>query len=299
VGFLSNLLPGARQLRAPLAAGYLWLLAVALASASSLPARNEARGVLQDFFRIGDFVGKVGVALAISFLAYFIGAMSLSVFAAAMRLVSIPVNKVADWGVITLSFTQYRRSVQRKRRTAREGPPAIRDAQPSVPGFSFWKVMIRQGVMDALRVWVFQRFNEIHGPDNPHSGDPRSAVERLGQQVSQETGLMRAELRVKQDDLFAEYDRYQSEQELRSAIVPPLVAVIVVLSVRADGAWALALPAVAVLIRQASISSRQALDVLAAALRLEIIRSPRMDRHAAEVERQRSADASGASADSS
>jgi hypothetical protein len=95
---------------------------------------------------------------------------------------------------------------------------------------------------------------------------------------------MRAELRVKQDDLFAEFDRYQSEAELRSAIVPPLTAVIAVLMVRSGGAWAVALFAVAVLVRQASDSGRQSLEVLATALRLEIIRSPSMERFAAEVQ---------------
>lgn len=99
----------------------------------------------------------------------------------------------------------------------------------------------------------------------------------LVESVARETGVIRAELRVKQDALFAEFDRYQSEAELRSAIVPPLTVLILVLAVRDTAAWALGMLAVVVLIRQASNAGRRSLDVLGTALRLGIVRSPSMD----------------------
>ena len=52
---LASLLPGLRDLRAPLAAGYVWLAAGWLYFAPQLPASvNEADGVLKDIYRVAD-----------------------------------------------------------------------------------------------------------------------------------------------------------------------------------------------------------------------------------------------------
>ncbi|MDQ3724025.1 MAG: hypothetical protein M3376_13405, partial [Actinomycetota bacterium] len=81
MNLLSNLLPGTRQLRAPLAAGYLWLVALGLALASEIPSRDDASGLFDDLYRGSDLIGDVGVGVAVSFLAYLLGMVSLSSFA--------------------------------------------------------------------------------------------------------------------------------------------------------------------------------------------------------------------------
>lgn len=151
VGVLSNLLPGAREVRAPLAAGYLWLLAIGLALASSLPSRSQATGVYDDFYAVGDLLGSVGAALAVSFLAYFVGALSSSVFAVPFRLVEAPVNGVADSVSIVWSFLRHRRSMEQRR--ALGSDPLGNNEDPPVAADSIFQV-IRRGMTDSLTYWV-------------------------------------------------------------------------------------------------------------------------------------------------
>jgi hypothetical protein len=74
---LATLLPGLRDLRAPLAAGYLWLAAGWLYFASQLPASvNDANGVLKDIYRVADASNPVAIAAGLTFTAYLLGILS-------------------------------------------------------------------------------------------------------------------------------------------------------------------------------------------------------------------------------
>jgi hypothetical protein len=71
---LTNLLPGLRDLRAPLSAGYLWLAAGWLYFAPQLPASVEnAQGVLKDIYRVVDASEFIAVLTGLSFVAYILG----------------------------------------------------------------------------------------------------------------------------------------------------------------------------------------------------------------------------------
>jgi hypothetical protein len=74
---LMNLLPGLRDLRAPLSAGYLWLAAGWLYFAPQLPASvDEAQGVLKDIYRVVHASDPIAVAAGLTFLAYMLGILS-------------------------------------------------------------------------------------------------------------------------------------------------------------------------------------------------------------------------------
>ena len=73
---LASLLPGVRELRAPLAAGYLWLLAAWLLFYDEIPSREEATGAVDAFYGLNDEATAIGLAIALSFLAYLIGSLS-------------------------------------------------------------------------------------------------------------------------------------------------------------------------------------------------------------------------------
>jgi len=73
---LTNLLPGLRDLRAPLASGYLWLITVwlALKHAGWLPAkRPPGNGEVAQLWSLGGALGKTVLLAALSFLAYLVG----------------------------------------------------------------------------------------------------------------------------------------------------------------------------------------------------------------------------------
>jgi hypothetical protein len=73
---LVELLPGLRQIRAPLAAGYLWLLTILLIVEPGLPSRADARGLPRSVIELVDAAGPIATAVAVGFLAYLVGSVS-------------------------------------------------------------------------------------------------------------------------------------------------------------------------------------------------------------------------------
>jgi hypothetical protein len=74
---LTSLLPGLRDLRAPLSAGYLWLAAGWLYFAPQLPASvDEAQGVMKDIYRVIHASDPITVVAGLSFIAYMLGILS-------------------------------------------------------------------------------------------------------------------------------------------------------------------------------------------------------------------------------
>jgi hypothetical protein len=76
---LASLLPGLRELRAPLAAGYLWLVTLWIAVAPKIQEMISAEGAYRDIYSLGQAVGKPAIAIASAFAAYLIGTLSIGV----------------------------------------------------------------------------------------------------------------------------------------------------------------------------------------------------------------------------
>jgi hypothetical protein len=75
---LSSLLPGVREIRAPLAAGFLWLLALALLLEGSIPPYEQATGVFRLAYDLHALLSVVGVSAVSSFAAYLAGTLSVA-----------------------------------------------------------------------------------------------------------------------------------------------------------------------------------------------------------------------------
>jgi hypothetical protein len=73
---LASLLPGLRELRAPLAAGYIWLLGLWL-TLTAMPAQPDySAGIYRQLTDLANWVGKPTVLVASAFVAYLIGVLS-------------------------------------------------------------------------------------------------------------------------------------------------------------------------------------------------------------------------------
>ena len=59
----SSLLPGVRHVRAPLVAGFLWLLGLWLLIAGRIPAREHATGGLRTLIDLGDRMGRISLGV--------------------------------------------------------------------------------------------------------------------------------------------------------------------------------------------------------------------------------------------
>jgi hypothetical protein len=82
---LTSLLPGLRELRAPLAAGYIWLLAGWIAFESRVADRDDATEVLRSLYRLDDALSGVGLFAAATFVAYLVGSLSTTLFSRLLR----------------------------------------------------------------------------------------------------------------------------------------------------------------------------------------------------------------------
>jgi hypothetical protein len=73
---LASLLPGLREIRTPLAVGYIWLLNLWLIFADILPRAAPRTGfVLAHRFELGGLLGRAAVLAALSFVGYILGSL--------------------------------------------------------------------------------------------------------------------------------------------------------------------------------------------------------------------------------
>jgi len=96
----ASLLPGIREIRAPLAAGYAWLAFAYLTAGTPADVSTSLGPLSEIAARVGE-LGTVAVATALSFAAYLIGGVSTDIFG---RLFPFAVEPVAhalssvSWG---------------------------------------------------------------------------------------------------------------------------------------------------------------------------------------------------------
>ena len=73
-----SLLPGLRDLRAPLAAGFVWLTLAWLAIGDRFPYKKaDAKGLLYDVYNLAETAGRPAVSVALAFIAYIIGIVAI------------------------------------------------------------------------------------------------------------------------------------------------------------------------------------------------------------------------------
>jgi hypothetical protein len=70
---LAQLLPGLREVRTPLACGYLWLLAAYFALYNPIPEPGHARGAVAAVYDLSALAGRPATLAAVTFAAYLVG----------------------------------------------------------------------------------------------------------------------------------------------------------------------------------------------------------------------------------
>jgi hypothetical protein len=307
---LNSVLPGLRDVRSPLAAGYIWLLALYIAFEPLVPKKSTT-GIWATFSHLHRTFSALGVGLAVSFVAYLVGSISLSLFAflaARLRRYAIAfgsrraTRKISrpdsDTGVLERVSGLYGETgLTALRATARTRVVAIRNAlRPHIReeyGLSrrapLWAIVEGGAVRvdDALRPlrailteggWPRERLMSLH--ERPHRDNEFAAVlqEVIAASIVPELRLARTSLIGDQQELFSEVDRLQAEAEFRTAIAPPLVAIAFVLAWRAVW-WSFAIPIVAAILLTITgrNQSRRANDSLLDALRIGRAKVPSLD----------------------
>lgn len=298
---LLNLLPGLRELRAPLAAGYLWLFAVWLFFDGKIPQPAGAAAFFGQF-------KAVGAAAALTFAAYLVGSFLTDLFGVvwyAIRLVRVgPIfGSPPGYPSGLLEGRRLRERLIRiqateqmspegaaaldevSKRAVRRIPPKrwheldwqlFRDSDYTVrgPGGARWVLGRRM----AYKPWAI----EVADSDDP--GD-RLAL-HVSVALGDELDTARFRLLSEQKDLFHEVDRLTAEGEFRLAVAPPLVAVMVALASDGSLLWLAAVVPVCALVLLGLNRQEQSGDRIVHAIRAGKVRTPILDQLDAEAARE-------------
>jgi len=253
---LSNLLPGLRELRAPFAAGVLWVLAAWMAWEPHIPTEAMATGVASSVYRLRGLLQPVAAGAAAGFLAYLVGSLSVAISSDAIKSTfPVHITRERRRAFNTLSpaalHALYQTAAQKREDIEAVGElsslhveetlireVAALDAMTQVP----IRRLLRRAanLLDSLlprrRVDELRREIMRHAPAS--SVDER--VDRLlvRRIVSELDAVSTVRLLGKEPDLYSAIDRHRAEVEFRVAVTPPLLALFVVVATRADGAVA-------------------------------------------------------------
>jgi hypothetical protein len=253
--FLTNALPGFRDLRAPVIAGYLWLIFAWLVVDPNFS--HAPKGVLgQAAYSLGHRVGRFGIAVAVSVAAYLVGSVSQNTAPLLRRGWDYLIDEV---GPIGLSYNtgmssvtkQDLESIANRARELSQSRERFYGYQPQSATEEF-RVFERNQLEDRLR---------------------QAQVE-----ATTELGLPATVLVGKDPELFAEVDRLRAEGELRLAVVPPLLALILLASTMSSLWWLCGIPAVVILLDQGARRLAESRTLIADAIGRGGVKSSAVER---------------------
>ena len=262
---LTSLLPGLRDLRAPLAAGYLWLVVGWLALSGHIPSEREATGIFRAIYDLAPLLSIVGTALAVSFAAYLLGALSEAAFTRALDEIG---GRILGRYFYRITFAWAPRD-SRLFSIQAEGA-ILRLARAAVERL--------ERAQDPAAV-VREVFPPLADTVKPWSKDEsRRWEDHLVASIVSELRLVEKRLIGKENELYGEADRLRGEAEFREAIIPPLAALVVVAAVEQTWFWVAGFIPIGALYWQAARRTQARYEVLVDALAVDRVEAPTLER---------------------
>ena len=203
---LSSLLPGVRALRAPLAAGFVWLLALWLALEPVIPTSTPTTGIGASIARIEGLAEAIGWLAMVTFVAYLVGSVSSDLAVRYRKWLFSRSHETVyenDWYVARSKFPP----MITRLLGFREGPS--RDALQRLRGYLFWELSQSGKEVNQTMMEIREEWDEL----------PLTIV---GDRPT----------------LYTEIDRYRAEAEFREALEAPLAALALVVAMRGGTWWA-------------------------------------------------------------
>lgn len=281
---LASALPGFRDLRAPVLAGYLWLIFAWVVLKPNFSTR-PANGVAAAVYDLAIAAGPLWVSLAIGVGAYLIGSISQTVsrFVRLAADLSRALLRVATMSTAYLLFQVIGLPLDwiRGRRNLRSSSLNTR----------LWKIR----PMKDLLAWAPQRplMSAHRALQREKSraaeivvgvGNAEEPLRQIGFHIenrfSRAASQLRDELTLpatlligNEPQLFSEVDRIKAESQLRFAIVPPLGAFVGYLGFVESSWWWFALIPVAVFAAQGANREDEYVSLMASAAERNMIPS--------------------------
>ncbi|WP_433259144.1 hypothetical protein ACQPYK_33595 [Streptosporangium sp. CA-135522] len=224
---LANLLPGIREIRGPLATGYLWLFFSWLVWARHLPDAASATGLLADVYELAALVGTAGVGIAVSFAAYLIGVLSLPLATPLTALLRWMRSDRSMTNPGPLKFVPTSRSEKALRRLVFALVHARPRPVPDTTKPAAEDRTVTEQLLETARRLYLASFDEEADLVNmpPPTGPFETAVDQLASSITAELRLIPPRLVGTEPDLYNAHDRLRAEAEFRRGVTVPLAAI--------------------------------------------------------------------------
>ncbi|WP_157544977.1 hypothetical protein [Microtetraspora fusca] len=255
---LNELLPGVREVRTPLATGYIWIFFIWLIWGRSLPDAVTATGLLKDLYGAVHALNPVAIGIAASFMAYLVGCLSTT-------LSDISVDRLNSY---TSLEARLKRAMRRRRNS--QDPDRLngkiralyqkREKSPVQNRLREALHIRLEPHREAIAKHVYEntssyRISKLRSrfrhPSRSHylrnlSGDFDAdfveAIEQLivddyVEDLNRDLTLVPARLLGNDPELYSAYDRLQAEAQFRIAISLPISFVITALAIINHPIW--------------------------------------------------------------
>jgi len=246
---LANALPGFRDMRAPLTAGYLWLVFVWLLATPDFSRRpaGETSGSAYD---LAQSAGRLWVGIAVGTLAYFVGSVT---------------QMATEW---LEQRWDRRKVVAVKRRRSGEGSPVRQERTPELPS--------RRAIEEKwdLALPRLLHFEEALREPNRWTNSAYKAIESAFARADQEPDLPATVLVGAEPSLYAEVDRLRAEGDLRLTVAPPLFALIMLLTFGVSPWFVVSLLGLAALVMQGVMRKKESRGLVISAMSAGRLVSP-------------------------
>lgn len=292
VPMIASLLPGLRELRAPLTAGYIWLLGLWLSLRSLVPT-DQPLGIYRDIVDLANWAGKPAILAASALVAYIIGTLSIT----GTGLIAIVLEKILDligrgklaWlepahlGRINVNEILHDAVLNRLSSRFLDDPP-FRDAVidhisqlqtesmrwrtssylPAILESEHGDRLKQRAVENYLTRWTLLNYIV--------DTDPFIEVAR------QDLEYLAPRLIGREDAVYNEYDRLMAEGLFRISMFLPMVYLFGSLTLMTSPSWAIGFAAPIALLYVGSYSRGLARQNLAVALAAGRVESPALER---------------------
>ncbi|MFC9498435.1 hypothetical protein [Streptomyces sp. NPDC056982] len=250
---LASLLPGIRELRTPLAAGYMYLLSLFLLLASRVPTESEARPPLSHIYDAVGWMGKPAAFAVGTFVAYLVG----SVLEWRAAKISRRLRHPLAWIKIFIVGSIRSKGLDEFTRNAEHNANSVYGEldPPDV---------------DTLDAYVKDR---MYPPGVSRPSAVATEVMTLVEGLPQ----LRTRLYGANKDMYGDYDRLAAEADFKVNVGLAGMALGVVAAIEVTPWWAFLFVPMAVLFVRGLRTIRQANGVVVQAVVAEVVKSPKFE----------------------
>ncbi|MCZ4559701.1 hypothetical protein O4160_02470 [Rhodococcus sp. IEGM 1401] len=229
---LTTILPGLRDLRTPLATGYLWLVALFLACADILPTAESESQLIGQVFDIANGLGTTAVLAVLSFVAYLLGS-ALS-------------TEEINLDSLTRTLRRFKVKLIKEKYVRKQPRPTVdvpysehllthfeKYANDTVTNYESTLGAYEQATNGQdYGLPPFKAF--FHGRGSLGNTDMmhREKLNQFQSTIDDEREIIANKLHSDESPLWDDYDREMAEGNFRVSITPPLLVIAMILSIR-------------------------------------------------------------------